>query len=200
MPTCSWPYLAWLLAVVAFCFLLSAFCFLLFAFSNLHFPFPFPVLLFVLVVPSNASNATNATQVTVEERHFSKAASTLHQCVRDWAHEVPTDACSLPLSFVATHLDTHFQKKKPRLIWISTDFAFQFSPGCCPFRLRLRSQGAAERARSYGPLLDELARVLPVTPENINTQRVLVPGSGLGRLVFEGTKAGACRDREPCVC
>lgn len=46
-------------------------------------------------------------------------------------------------------------------------------------------EGAPERELCYTPLLDELVVRLPVTPSNKNKQRVLVPGSGLGRLAFE---------------
>ena len=54
--------------------------------------------------------------------------------------------------------------------------------------------GAAERQQSYGPILDALARLVPVDrapaggPES--AARVLVPGAGLGRLVYEAATRG----------
>ena len=51
-------------------------------------------------------------------------------------------------------------------------------------------EGAAERASCYGPVLRELAALLPVTAATANRQRVLVPGCGLGRLVYELALAG----------
>jgi hypothetical protein len=45
-------------------------------------------------------------------------------------------------------------------------------------------EGAAERAACYGPILDELQRLFPDVAARPNV-RVLVPGSGLGRLVWE---------------
>ncbi|TYZ58729.1 hypothetical protein PybrP1_011803 [[Pythium] brassicae (nom. inval.)] len=46
-------------------------------------------------------------------------------------------------------------------------------------------EGRKEREMCYAPIVKELKRVLPVTPENANAQRVLVPGAGLGRLALE---------------
>jgi hypothetical protein len=47
------------------------------------------------------------------------------------------------------------------------------------------AEGAPERDASYGPLIAELQRLLPVNAGNVNAQRVLVPGCGLGRLLYE---------------
>lgn len=47
------------------------------------------------------------------------------------------------------------------------------------------AEGAPERDASYGPLITELQRLLPVNAGNVNAQRVLVPGCGLGRLLYE---------------
>ena len=41
------------------------------------------------------------------------------------------------------------------------------------------SHGAAERDACFIPILNELQRYLPVTRDNRNQQRVLVPGAGL---------------------
>ncbi|DAZ98999.1 TPA: hypothetical protein N0F65_011254 [Lagenidium giganteum] len=46
-------------------------------------------------------------------------------------------------------------------------------------------EGAKEREMCYGPILRELKRIMPVTDQNKNQQRVLVPGAGLGRLALE---------------
>ena len=51
-------------------------------------------------------------------------------------------------------------------------------------------EGLPERESCFKPLLDELCRVLPVTPENAFTQKVLVPGSGLSRLPVEVASLG----------
>jgi len=45
--------------------------------------------------------------------------------------------------------------------------------------------GEKQRNESYGYILGELERWLPVTPENRNLQRVLIPGAGTGRLMLE---------------
>ena len=50
--------------------------------------------------------------------------------------------------------------------------------------------GKPERDACYAPLMVELGTHLPVTPANFGRQRVLVPGSGLGRLVFDLAVAG----------
>jgi len=52
------------------------------------------------------------------------------------------------------------------------------------------AEGAAERAATFGPILEELQRLLPVRAggalgNNMDQQRVNVPGCGLGRLVIE---------------
>jgi carnosine N-methyltransferase len=60
-------------------------------------------------------------------------------------------------------------------------------------RVRLRVQlvrdwseeGSVERDLCYRPILDELVARLPVTEDNLNQLKVLVPGAGLGRLTFE---------------
>ncbi|CAM9796698.1 unnamed protein product [Chrysoparadoxa australica] len=51
-------------------------------------------------------------------------------------------------------------------------------------------EGEQERRQCYTPLLEELERLLPVTDDNRNKLRVLVPGSGLGRLVLEVAQRG----------
>ena len=51
-------------------------------------------------------------------------------------------------------------------------------------------EGASERAQSFGPLIEELQRLLPVSESNAYQQRVLVPGSGLGRLPLEIASKG----------
>jgi carnosine N-methyltransferase len=53
-------------------------------------------------------------------------------------------------------------------------------------------EGAKEREASFGLILNELARVLPINETNQYTYRVLCPGSGLGRLPFEICKQGYC--------
>lgn len=50
--------------------------------------------------------------------------------------------------------------------------------------------GSAERSTCFQRLLTELQRVLPVHKGNAHRQRVLVPGSGLGRLPLEIAAAG----------
>jgi carnosine N-methyltransferase len=45
--------------------------------------------------------------------------------------------------------------------------------------------GKPERDSCYGPLVQALQEHLPVASDNFGTQKVLVPGSGLGRLVFD---------------
>jgi hypothetical protein len=52
------------------------------------------------------------------------------------------------------------------------------------------AEGAAEREICYGSVLRELTRVLPITAASANRLRVLVPGCGLGRLVFDLARAG----------
>ena len=59
------------------------------------------------------------------------------------------------------------------------------------------AEGSAERAKSFGMIISELQSVLPVTQGNIWSQRVLVPGSGLGRLPLEISALGyACQGNE----
>ncbi|MCJ1283064.1 hypothetical protein MMC26_002391 [Xylographa opegraphella] len=50
------------------------------------------------------------------------------------------------------------------------------------------AEGAAERRQSFEPVLSNLVNLFPV--ENSGTTKVLVPGSGLGRLIFEVCKLG----------
>lgn len=52
-------------------------------------------------------------------------------------------------------------------------------------------EGASERAASFSPILTGLNQYLPpLPPAQRHLQRVLVPGAGLGRLVFEICAAG----------
>lgn len=51
-------------------------------------------------------------------------------------------------------------------------------------------EGACEREQAFNPLLQALQKYMPVTAKNRNAQKILVPGSGLGRLVFEVAKLG----------
>ena len=51
-------------------------------------------------------------------------------------------------------------------------------------------EGAAERERCYAPMIDALRARVPVPPPPAPRPRVLVPGSGLGRLVLEVAGAG----------
>ena len=54
------------------------------------------------------------------------------------------------------------------------------------------AEGAAERQACYGPILQDLTDLL-VNPQEVEEQiLVLVPGAGLGRLVFELCRAGFC--------
>nr|CCA19693.1 conserved hypothetical protein [Albugo laibachii Nc14] len=46
-------------------------------------------------------------------------------------------------------------------------------------------EGETERQQCYVPIIEELEKVLPVTQNNRNKQKVLVPGAGLGRLTLE---------------
>lgn len=58
-------------------------------------------------------------------------------------------------------------------------------------------EGADERAQSFGPLIEELQRLLPVSESNAYQQRVVVPGSGLGRLPLEiASKGYQCQGNE----
>lgn len=52
-------------------------------------------------------------------------------------------------------------------------------------------EGAQEREASFGPILDALNRIAAhLTPAQRSHINVLVPGAGLGRLVFEVNRAG----------
>jgi carnosine N-methyltransferase len=58
-------------------------------------------------------------------------------------------------------------------------------------------EAAPEREQSFGPLIKELCRLLPVNKQNMDRQRVLVPGAGLGRLALEiAGKGYACQGNE----
>ena len=53
------------------------------------------------------------------------------------------------------------------------------------------AEGAQERARSYTPLIEEVERRFPLDKgSEVNKYRVLVPGCGLGRLVWEFAHRG----------
>jgi carnosine N-methyltransferase len=52
------------------------------------------------------------------------------------------------------------------------------------------AEGAAERAACYGPLLADIARLLPADAAARRATRVLVPGAGLGRLAWECARLG----------
>ena len=59
-------------------------------------------------------------------------------------------------------------------------------------------EGEEERRQSYEPVIEELERLCPVNPDPKGTQKVLVPGAGLGRLTLEIVSrgygcAGTCR-------
>jgi len=47
------------------------------------------------------------------------------------------------------------------------------------------AEGAEERRQCYAPLYSQLEKHLPVTAANKNKQKVLCPGSGLGRIVLD---------------
>ena len=47
------------------------------------------------------------------------------------------------------------------------------------------AEGEAQRTQCLEPMLTELVRLRPVTSANRNTQRVLAPGCGAGRIVLE---------------
>jgi len=58
-------------------------------------------------------------------------------------------------------------------------------------------EGEEERRSSYGIIIEELERVLPVDPNNPYIIKVLCPGSGLGRLPYEICKRGySCQGNE----
>ena len=46
-------------------------------------------------------------------------------------------------------------------------------------------EGQEERDQCYAPVIKELQRVLPITPQNKNQMMVFLPGSGLSRLMVE---------------
>ncbi|KAH7647240.1 hypothetical protein FG379_002383 [Cryptosporidium bovis] len=57
--------------------------------------------------------------------------------------------------------------------------------------------GEAERSESYDPILKALVKYLPLDISNPRRQKVLVPGAGLGRLLFEVAKLGySCQGNE----
>lgn len=59
------------------------------------------------------------------------------------------------------------------------------------------AEGRPERDDSFLPIVDELIHLLPINPENVFKQRILVPGCGLGRLPLEIAAAGyACQGNE----
>jgi carnosine N-methyltransferase len=52
-------------------------------------------------------------------------------------------------------------------------------------------EGEGERQRSYAPILEVVSRLFPLDPATeVNRYRVLVPGCGLGRLVWEFASRG----------
>lgn len=51
-------------------------------------------------------------------------------------------------------------------------------------------EGKQERAECYMPLIRELLKHLPVTKDNRNKQKIVVPGAGLARLVVELVSRG----------
>jgi carnosine N-methyltransferase len=53
-------------------------------------------------------------------------------------------------------------------------------------------EGLEEREQSFRPLLNQLQLHIPVTANNSYTKKVLVPGSGLGRLPLEIAALGYC--------
>ncbi|KAH8738822.1 hypothetical protein FG386_002277 [Cryptosporidium ryanae] len=57
--------------------------------------------------------------------------------------------------------------------------------------------GETERSESYDPILKALVKYLPLDIGNPRRQKVLVPGAGLGRLLFEVAKLGySCQGNE----
>jgi carnosine N-methyltransferase len=58
-------------------------------------------------------------------------------------------------------------------------------------------EGEEERNKCFLPIMEELAKYLPITDETRYKYRVVCPGSGLGRLPFEICKRGyACQGNE----
>jgi carnosine N-methyltransferase len=59
------------------------------------------------------------------------------------------------------------------------------------------AEAADERELSFGAILSELKKQLPVNSNRSYTQRVLVPGCGTGRLVVDISSAGySCEGNE----
>lgn len=83
-------------------------------------------------------------------------------------------ACGAAARALTTSVE-HHSKVRSMLHSLSRDWA---------------AEGEPERTACYGPMLAELARLLPVTPANRNRQRVLIPGCGIGRLVWECAMRG----------
>jgi carnosine N-methyltransferase len=54
------------------------------------------------------------------------------------------------------------------------------------------AEASSERAESFGVLLEELVKRLPINDTNAFTHHVLVPGCGLGRLALEVASKGYC--------
>lgn len=84
-----------------------------------------------------------------------------------------SSSSSVPIATTVPHpksSSAHFSKVKSTLHQIVRDWS---------------DEGIPEREATYGVLLSALERVLPVTDTNYNKLKVLVPGSGLGRLVFD---------------
>lgn len=51
-------------------------------------------------------------------------------------------------------------------------------------------EGVPERYAAFSPIRDALAEHLPIPPAHRHSKRILVPGAGLGRLVFDICAAG----------
>lgn len=58
-------------------------------------------------------------------------------------------------------------------------------------------EGAQEREQSYGAVLRELERLLPVDDHKTGAFEVLVPGAGLGRLAMEIVSRGYSTQGNP---
>ena len=52
------------------------------------------------------------------------------------------------------------------------------------------AEGKEERERCYGPILEALRARVPTAGKPQNSVKVLLPGAGLGRLVWEVARAG----------
>jgi carnosine N-methyltransferase len=113
------------------------------------------------IADQEAANGTGADGATA-----AAAADARSEIDRRHPHRLPRSA--LPSA-------SQFSKAKSTLHQLVRDWS---------------SEGRPERDRSYGVLLRLLADALPVTKANKNRQRVLVPGCGLGRLVYELVAAG----------